>query len=397
MKHIFLSYSSKDRERVQPLIDLLGQVGPMWWDERIMHGASWDDEIEKALDEAACVVVAWTETSVDARFVKAEARYALKHGILVPVRLDPVDLPLEFSGEETALLEGWDGSPEHREARMLKDSVAAVIARGRLTPAPHSATTEAAPPIVPVTHEARPEPAPTASLPPGKRTTSLAERIAVAAVLGAMVVGGIQVYRNRGEAPDPVRPLPASDTAAAAPADPAPVQVDSAPRSPALQVAGIIISETALPSLRLSLRALTGDSTNSRGYHYMVDTDGRVYSYFDESRRAGHTPRLNGTHLGIGMVHASRSDAASIRLPYREYTPEQIDGLVALLTTLAHDHRLNVQSIRSREEVDPRHQREITGRMNEIRQRVSALLAEWRLNKERPAGARVRAGTAPAT
>ena len=76
MKHIFLSYSTVDRERVRPLVDLLGTIAPVWWDQRILHGTSWDEEIETALEEASCVVVAWTETSVDARWVKAEARYA---------------------------------------------------------------------------------------------------------------------------------------------------------------------------------------------------------------------------------------------------------------------------------------------------------------------------------
>ncbi len=46
MADIFLSYASEDRERVQPLAEVLeGQGYSVWWDTRIGVATSFDREI----------------------------------------------------------------------------------------------------------------------------------------------------------------------------------------------------------------------------------------------------------------------------------------------------------------------------------------------------------------
>jgi len=381
MSHIFLSYAAEDRDRVRPLVDLLGDVATVWWDQSIRPGENWEDAVERAVAEAACVVVVWTSDSVKSGWVKSEAGDARDRGILVPVQLDEVALPLAFRHIETAQLQRWDGDASHPEARALRSAVADRVARA---PVPPSPTPEARGDALPAPRRVR------------RRLTPAV--LAAAAVLALVLgMGGYAAYRQRQHA-QPASTLARADSAMAADARTrgnAEAAADTTrsglPTAP-LRVEGIIISETETPTLASAQRALFGQP---RGYHYMVDVDGTVASHFDETRRAAHTRGQNGTTVGIGMIHVSESGSRQVNMAATPYTRAQIDGLVALLTTLAHDHHLNVQSIRSKEEVDPKYPREITVRMGEIRGRVATLLAEWRLNGERPAAARVRtAGSA---
>lgn len=138
MSQIFLSYASEDRGRIRPLANLLEEVAPVWWDEKIRHGEQWEDAIEKAVERAGCIVVVWTADSVRSGWVKSEAAEARDRGILVPVLLDPVKIPLSFRHIETAQLQGWDGSSDHPEAQSLRAAVAAVMAGEAPAPAPRS-------------------------------------------------------------------------------------------------------------------------------------------------------------------------------------------------------------------------------------------------------------------
>ena len=97
MTDVFLSYASEDRVRVRPLVDLLERQGwTVWWDREIHAGPRFDQVIEKALDQASCVVVVWSRQSVQSDWVQTEASEGLERDILVPVRIDDVRLPLGF-------------------------------------------------------------------------------------------------------------------------------------------------------------------------------------------------------------------------------------------------------------------------------------------------------------
>ncbi|MCH8141966.1 MAG: toll/interleukin-1 receptor domain-containing protein [Proteobacteria bacterium] len=113
MADIFLSYSSEDRERVQPLVEVFQAAGwSVWWDRNIRLGESYDDAIDAAVKDARCVVTVWTESSVASRWVKNESMVGLERGVFVPVMLDPVELPIAFKTAQAADLTQWDGQPE---------------------------------------------------------------------------------------------------------------------------------------------------------------------------------------------------------------------------------------------------------------------------------------------
>ena len=76
---VFVSYSAADRERVRPLVAALEAAGlTVWWDIRIAPGAGFDAEIQAALDDARCVLVIWSQSSVVSEWVITEANEGLE-------------------------------------------------------------------------------------------------------------------------------------------------------------------------------------------------------------------------------------------------------------------------------------------------------------------------------
>lgn len=108
MVDIFVSYSSVDLDRVLPLVAALEAEGwNVWWDRELVTGDSFDEEIENALEVASCIVVVWSQESINSRWVRAEANEGLERRILIPVLIDPVRPPLVFRSSQTANLIGW--------------------------------------------------------------------------------------------------------------------------------------------------------------------------------------------------------------------------------------------------------------------------------------------------
>lgn len=108
MADILFSYATEDRDRVEPLVNVLVAEGwSVWWDRNLIAGPSFEETIETELDSARCLVVAWSLNSVQSRWCRAEATEGLERGILVPLRLDDVRAPLPFRASHTASLVDW--------------------------------------------------------------------------------------------------------------------------------------------------------------------------------------------------------------------------------------------------------------------------------------------------
>ena len=108
---IFFSYDKKDTDIAQSLANALERRGfEVWWDRSISVGKSWDSEIEEALEKSDCVLVIWSEDSVQSNWVRAEAGEGFSREILIPVIIDnSVTPPLMFRRLESANLDGWKG------------------------------------------------------------------------------------------------------------------------------------------------------------------------------------------------------------------------------------------------------------------------------------------------
>jgi len=188
MADVFISYSSKDRQHAATLARSLGDRGwSVWWDREIVTGEAFDRAIERALEEACCVVVLWSKDAVESEWVKNEAAAAAERGVLLPANLDGVRLPLEFRRRQTANLSAWAGDARHAGYLALCRGIEGVL-QG-----------ESGEPAAP-----RPGPSPTpahtpAPMPgPSRRTSWM-----VGAMLIVMAVVAGVAYSLRGGPADP--------------------------------------------------------------------------------------------------------------------------------------------------------------------------------------------------
>lgn len=106
-KRIFLSYFHDDARLVEKLRDrLLNSGHPVWWDNDILPGTAWEEEIASAMRSSCAVLACCTGQSTERQESKffREIREArdmsreMKAGtvFLIPVLLMPCDLPLEL-------------------------------------------------------------------------------------------------------------------------------------------------------------------------------------------------------------------------------------------------------------------------------------------------------------
>jgi gamma-glutamyltranspeptidase/glutathione hydrolase len=82
MADVFVSYARSDKALVAPLVAAIEAQGwSVWWDPEISPGQEFDRQITAALKTAAAVVVVWTPTSVESRWVRGEARDAAGNAV----------------------------------------------------------------------------------------------------------------------------------------------------------------------------------------------------------------------------------------------------------------------------------------------------------------------------
>ena len=130
MADVFISYKTEDRRRLEPLVTALQADGySVWWDQHIGTGDDWRQSIERELENARCVIVAWSKRSVgpEGRFVRDEATRAQQRQIYVPVLLDPVQVPLGFGESQAASLRGWRGGREDKRYLAVLGAVERVV------------------------------------------------------------------------------------------------------------------------------------------------------------------------------------------------------------------------------------------------------------------------------
>jgi hypothetical protein len=136
MADVFISYAREDYEQARLVAQALTACGwSVWWDRRILAGQTFDQVIERELEAAKSVVVLWSTSSVTSEWVKNEAAVAAERGVLVPVFIDEVKLPLEFRRRQTANLLGWKGETSHEGFQAVRDAITA-ITTGIVSPRP---------------------------------------------------------------------------------------------------------------------------------------------------------------------------------------------------------------------------------------------------------------------
>lgn len=179
MADIFLSYANADRERVRPIAKVLASHGyTVFWDPQIKPGETWDTVIESELKKARCVVVIWSQQSINSKWVRAEAYHGVEHTALIPILIDNVvdDIPLAAKLVQAANLVGVSESqlPSHPTfllvLQRLQDLLRPAASRNR---ASQEESRGAKP------EQARPEAEPHREQPQGSQRDSTAEAVQV--------------------------------------------------------------------------------------------------------------------------------------------------------------------------------------------------------------------------
>src|SRR5262245_23058656 len=125
-RHVFISYSRKDRSTADAIVKVLEAKGHKVWIDRedIPGGQNFGSVIDSAIDTAGAVVVLWSKDSAASPYVQDEADRGRARNVLVAARIDGVRLPLGFGRLQTYDLESWDReSTDHPELRRLLSRV----------------------------------------------------------------------------------------------------------------------------------------------------------------------------------------------------------------------------------------------------------------------------------
>ena len=136
---VFLSYSNTDQRRAERVVKCLqAHKLSVWWNRQdIPFGANLDSYVLDVVAEAACVVVLWSHASIVSRWVIAEAETALRRNVLLPVRLDNVQVPQPFDRIRSLDLSDWGGDAAGPQFSQLVETVQSFL---REAPAPAETT-----------------------------------------------------------------------------------------------------------------------------------------------------------------------------------------------------------------------------------------------------------------
>ena len=130
MADVFISYCRRDKARVQPLVAAIEGMGwSVWWDPAIAPGQDFDRQIDAELKHAAAVLVVWTPESVASRWVRGEAREAADRDILVPVRFENAQLPIDVRAFHTIDLDNAARDPRSPQVRELLGALGTLVER----------------------------------------------------------------------------------------------------------------------------------------------------------------------------------------------------------------------------------------------------------------------------
>ena len=99
----------------------------VWWDTSLLAGSTWNKEITDKLQQAKCIVVLWSESSINSEFVHDEAEEGKRARKLVPAIIDPVRPPLGFGQRHYTSLVHWQGEPDHGDYEHLLRSIAEFV------------------------------------------------------------------------------------------------------------------------------------------------------------------------------------------------------------------------------------------------------------------------------
>lgn len=125
--HVFISYSRDDKERVEWIVDNIAAARFDYFvDTQMPSSVQWESYIKRKISDSACLLVVWSDRSVVSSEVKKEVFEALRIGkVVVPVRIDRMPPPNEFSSLNVIDLSEWRGNSNFTEWQKAIDMMTA--------------------------------------------------------------------------------------------------------------------------------------------------------------------------------------------------------------------------------------------------------------------------------
>jgi len=122
MADVFTSYSRNDERVAKKVVELLQVMGfTVDWDDnfQIAVGATLTSLLDSRCNEAICVLVLWSQSAIESKWVQTEARIGMERGRLLQVTLDGTRPPLVYRDYIYGSLEKWDGTKTHQEFQRI--------------------------------------------------------------------------------------------------------------------------------------------------------------------------------------------------------------------------------------------------------------------------------------
>jgi hypothetical protein len=130
MTDIFISYASDDRPVAQSLAAVLYESGRrVFWDKTIGAGAEWNEEIQRELRDARCVIVLWSTASTNSFWVRGEAADAFERGTYFPVQIGETLPPRLFRHVQAQSIAEWVKRKDTEELEQLKLAVESRVSK----------------------------------------------------------------------------------------------------------------------------------------------------------------------------------------------------------------------------------------------------------------------------
>ena len=165
MTDIFLSYSRADRPKAEIMAKALEADGfSVWWDKVLRAGQTYDEVTETMLREAQVVIVLWSQTSVQSKWVRAEATLGQRNCELVPAMIEEAERPIMFELVQTADLIGWEGDRSETRWTEFVDDIKRSLQKAKSAEGKSKTPPAPAKPAEPVPAPA-PKPAPKPAAP----------------------------------------------------------------------------------------------------------------------------------------------------------------------------------------------------------------------------------------
>ncbi len=126
MAYVVISYSRTDSERVRLLRKMLESEGIRVWQDQNLEAGEFQIAIENEIHRADAVVIVWSQSARESRWVRAEADLAIDLGKAISVRIDDIQadsLPLLYKFENLIDLLYWNGNASDDRFRKVVNAI----------------------------------------------------------------------------------------------------------------------------------------------------------------------------------------------------------------------------------------------------------------------------------